>query len=178
MGGAVSQPTRPGLHHGQAEQAWLSEGRLDEAGHHSVDQSRIHRAAGFRRCLPTRPAAAAQARGAAVTGRPSASTAKSSLPDGGRPSASTDKSSLPDGGAAPPPVPASVAQFGLTLGVVRCRGRRHHCVAQPKLSLWEEGSIASTGGLVTIVQKEALTAVAAGSPVFTVQLSCTTTYYY
>ena len=44
-------------------------------------------------------------------------------------------------------------------------------VAQPKLSLWEEGSIASTGGLVTKVQKEALTAVAAGSPVFTVQLS-------
>ena len=44
-------------------------------------------------------------------------------------------------------------------------------VAQPKLSLWGEGSIASTGGLVTKVQKETLTAVAAGSPVYTVQLS-------
>ena len=44
-------------------------------------------------------------------------------------------------------------------------------VAQPMLSLWEEGSIASTGGLVTKVQKETLTAVAAGSPVYTVQLS-------
>ena len=44
-------------------------------------------------------------------------------------------------------------------------------VAQPKLSLWEEGSIASTGSLVTKVQRETLTAVAAGSPVYTVQLS-------
>ena len=42
-------------------------------------------------------------------------------------------------------------------------------VAQPKLSLWEEGSIASTGGLVTNIQKEALTAVAADSP----DLHCT-----
>ena len=44
-------------------------------------------------------------------------------------------------------------------------------VAQPKLSLWDEGSIASTGGLVTKVQEETLTAVAADSPVYTVQLS-------
>ena len=44
-------------------------------------------------------------------------------------------------------------------------------VAQPKLSLWEEGSIASTGGLVTKIQEETLTAVAADSPVYTVQLS-------
>ena len=54
-------------------------------------------------------------------------------------------------------------------------------VAQPMLSLWEEGSIASTGGLVTKVQRETLTAVAADSPVYTVQLfSCTkfTTCYY
>ena len=44
-------------------------------------------------------------------------------------------------------------------------------VAQPMLSLWEGGSIASTGGLVTKVQRETLTAVAADSPVYTVQLS-------
>ena len=57
-----------------------------------------------------------------------------------RPAISLDSQVLSPGwGEAPPPVPASVAQFGLTLGVVRGRcscstrsGRRHH---HPAISL-------------------------------------------